>query len=90
MDFWIFEIFEIFLDIFWISWGFLRILGIFEFFFEFLKKIWGDFLDFFWIFSNLLRSLLKVTEVTTKHQKWPKISKNSTQIFFFAQRAKKA
>ena len=41
-------------------------------------------------FSNLLRLLLKVTEVTTEHQKWPKVSQNSIKSSFFAQRAKKA
>ena len=34
--------------------------------------------------------LLKVTEVTTVHQKWRKVSQNSIKISFFARRAKKA
>ena len=38
----------------------------------------------------LLRLLLKVTEVTTEHQKWPKVSQNSIKSSFFARRAKKA
>ena len=45
---------------------------------------------FFCFFSKLLRLLLKVTEVTTEHQKWPKISENSIKSPTFAQRAKKA
>ena len=31
----------------------------------------------------LLRSLLKVTEVNTKHQKWPKIRENNQKKAFF-------
>ena len=34
----------------------------------------GFFLGFF---QKLLRVLLKVTEITTVHQKWPEIGKNS-------------
>ena len=37
----------------------------------------------------LLRVLLKVTEVTTEHQKLPKISKNSITRSFFARWPKK-
>ena len=42
---------------------FLKILNILDFF--------GIFLG---VFSKLLRLLLKLTEVTTEHQKWHKIS----------------
>ena len=38
-----------------------------------------DFLDFF---LKLLRLLLKVTDVTTEHQKWPKIGQSSIISFF--------
>ena len=48
-------------------------------FFGFLKIL---FL-FFGLYPNGLRLLLKVIEVTTEHQKWPKISKNSTKKTFF-------
>ena len=37
----------------------------------------------------LLRLLLNVTEVTTEHQKWPKISTKSMKSSFFARMAKK-
>ena len=40
--------------------------------------------------SNLLRLLIKVTEVTTEHQKWPKVSQKSIKSPFFARRAKNA
>ena len=46
-------------------------------------------LDFLGFFSKLLMLLLKVTEVTTEHQKWPKVSQNSIKSPFFARRAKK-
>ena len=42
----------------------------------------------FGFFLKLLRLLLKVTKVTTGHQKWPKIGQNSTITFYFARRAK--
>ena len=41
-------------------------------------------------FSKLLMLLLKVTKVTTGHQKLPKMGQNSIIISFFARRAKKA
>ena len=44
------------------------------------------FLDFF---SKLVWLLRKVTEVTTKYQKWPKISKYIRKKTFFDKRAKK-
>ena len=47
----------------------------------------GIFFGFFW---KLLRLLLKVTEVTTEHQKWPEISTNSIKIYFFTRMGKKA
>ena len=43
---------------------FCRVLG--------LKKS-----DFFVLFSKFLRLILNITEVTTEHQRWPKISTNS-------------
>ena len=45
-------------------------------------------MDFFGFFSRLLRLLLKVTEVTTEHQNWPKKRENSIKSPFFARRAK--
>ena len=69
-------------------WDFL-ILEIFLFFldlFEFYKDIFFGLLG---LFSKLLRLLLKVNEVTNKHQKLPKISKNSIKISVFSQSAKK-
>ena len=56
------------------------------FFFDFLDFFW-DFLDFL---KKLLRLLLKVTEVTTEHQKWLKVSQYSIKSSFFARRTKKA
>ena len=62
---------------------FYRIFGFFEFFFRFFFSfldLFGFFLDFikkFGFFSKLLWLLVKVTEVTTEHQK---ISKNSIKI----------
>ena len=50
----------------------------------------GFFLGFLGFFSKILRLLLKVTEVTTEHQRWPKVSKNSIKNPFFARRAKYA
>ena len=37
-------------------------------------------------FSKLLRLLLKVTEVTTGHQEYPKLGQNSIKSSFFAQK----
>ena len=46
-------------------------------------------MDFLWylfgFFSIVLRLLLKGSEGTTKHQKWPKISENSIKINFSLQ-----
>ena len=50
---------------------FIDILG-FQFFFGFFKDIFWIFFGFN-LFLKLLKLLQKVTEVTTKHQKWPKI-----------------
>ena len=36
----------------------------------------------------LLKLLLKVTEVTTEHQKWPKISKTNIKSSIFAEKQK--
>ena len=69
-----FGIFSYFLNFF----GFLRVLN-------FFKNVFRDFFDFF---SKVQRLLLKVIEVTTEHQKWPKVSQNSI-LKKFAQRAKK-
>ena len=79
--FWIFEYFfdflEDFLDYFWIFWI------IFGFFLDFFLL----FLFFFYgFFSKLLWLLLKITKVTTGHQKWPK----QHNKLFFAQKTKKA
>ena len=41
-------------------------------------------------FSKLLRLLINITEITTEHQKWLKISTNSVKSSFFVRRAKKA
>ena len=49
-----------------------------------------DFFGFLYFFLKLLWLLLKVTDVTTEHQKWPKINKNSIISPFFCQRVKKA
>ena len=39
-------------------------------------------------FESYYRLLLKVTEVTTEHQKWPKIGQNSIIRFFLPERQK--
>ena len=41
------------------------------------------FFGYIWIFSKLLRAPLKDTEVTTEHQKWPKVSQQSIKTTFF-------
>ena len=59
--------------------GFLNFLNIFlDLFFNFLY------------FLKLLRLLLKVTKVTTEHQKWPKMGQNSIMSFFLAKGKKKS
>ena len=56
-------------------WDFFKFLDFFGFlrFWEFFNfsDFFGFVLEFF---SKLLRLLLKVTEVTTGHPKWPKVS----------------
>ena len=49
-----------------------------------------DFFVFLGFLSKLLMLLLKVTKVTTGHQKLPKMGQNSIISSFFARRAKKA
>ena len=60
--------------VFWFFLDFSDFLGFFEIF---------DFFDFFRFFYKFLRLLLKVTEVTTDHQKWPKFGKKQTQKDIF-------
>ena len=84
--------FWIFLRFFWIFFIFFLFWILILNFFWFLKFL-NYFLIFFWffgLFSKWLRLLLKIAEVTTEHQKWPKISTNSVKSSSFAQRAKKA
>ena len=40
------------------------------------------FFGYIWIFSKLLRAPLKDTEVSTEHQKSPKVSQQSIRTFF--------
>ena len=47
---------------------------VFSFFFGFLKYYF-----FVLLFLKFPRILLNITEVTTKHKKWPKISQNTMQ-----------
>ena len=78
-DFFFNELFDFFGDFFvfiGIFWGFLTFL-------DFFKN------NFFGIFLKLLRLQLKVTEVTTEHQKWPKVSQKSIKSSF-CRRQKKA
>ena len=63
------------------------IFDIFLRFFEFLDFLL-DFLDLKKLFSKFLRLILKIKEVTTEQQKWPKISTNSLKIFFFCPKGK--
>ena len=79
-------IFRIFLDFVAICLIFLDFCGVFRF----LEIYCFDIFLFFFFFSKLLRLLLNVTEVTTEHQKWPKISTNSVKSSFIARRGKKA
>ena len=57
--------------------------------FKFLG-FWGDFFVLLGFLSKLLRLLLKVTKVTTGHQKLPKMGQNSIKRSFFDRRAKKS
>ena len=80
--------------IFWIFIGFfLDYFGFFGFFWIFglfkKKKDFLGFFLFFWFLSKLQRLLVNVTRVTTRHQKSPKMGKNSIKRSFFARRAKK-
>ena len=76
-----FVIFWMFWGFFWfqffiaICWSFFWIFEIQEFFFWISLDFLGIFLFLF--FAMFLRIILRVTEVTTKHQNWPKISENS-------------
>ena len=63
---------------------------IFFLFFLFYFYFFFIFVCIYFFFFKLLSVLLKVTEVTTEHKKWPKVSKNSIKSSFFAQTAKKA
>ena len=73
------------LDIFLFFWTFLLFFG-----FELFLDFFGFFFGFFEFFLKLQRLLLKVTKVTTGHQRLPQIGQNSIKRFFFAQRKKKA
>ena len=45
---------------------------------DFFWFFWGDFFfGFYGFFSKLLRLLLKVTDVTTGHQKWPRMGQTA-------------
>ena len=69
-----FWICKFFLEVIRIFLNFLRFFYLFFYFISFLR-----FLGLFW---KSLRLLLNFTDVTTKHQKWPKISTNSVIGFF--------
>ena len=88
-----FLIFYIFIFYFFILFGFfLYYFVFFGFFFNFgIFEFFENFWIFFWIssvflgfLSKLLRLLLKVTKVTTGHQKFPKMGQNSiiSSLFF--------
>ena len=68
---------------------FFRFFDFFELFRIFFVVVEFSDLFFFGIFSNLLKLLLNAMEVTTEHQKRPKISRNSVKSSFIAQRTKK-
>ena len=72
-----------FLDFFLIFFDYLIFIKLLFDVFEYCFVLFG-------IFSKLLRILLKVSRVTTEHQKWPKMNQNSIKSSLFAQRAKKA
>ena len=63
---------------------FLNLLGFFNIF-GFLLNF---FLGFYEFLSKFLRLLQKVTEVTTGHQKWPKMGQNNVISSFFFPKAK--
>ena len=42
------------------------------------------------MFSKLLWLLIKVTKVTTEHQKWPKLNQNSIFSTFFCLKGKQS
>ena len=80
-----FRIFEIFFNFL----GFFLWFFVLIFFFVFLLIYFNLFIYiyfFFWflwiLFKVTIRLLLKVTEVTTGHQKWPKRGQNSIIRFF--------
>ena len=64
------DIFLLFV-IFWIFWIFLDFFILLDFL---IFLIFFCFFGFFLFCSKLLRLLINVTEVTTEHQKWLKIS----------------
>ena len=79
----------VFLDFFWFYLHFWTFFGFLIFFEIFLFFCW-IFIGFLGFLSKFLRLLLKVTKVTTGHQKLPKMGRNSIISSFFAQRAKRA
>ena len=97
-NFWFFEeeeddFFQIFgfLDFFFDNLDFFLnfILRFFCRFFWIFLRFW-DVWDFFLYFLLwFVRFYFKVTKVTTEHQKWPKISQNSKNIFFSFLKGKK-
>ena len=66
-----FGLINVLLDL-WIFLNFLDFCLIYKFLY-FL----GGFKTFFGLFSKLQRLLLKITEVTSEYQKWPKLRTNS-------------
>ena len=81
-----FGFFGFFLDIFWL---------VFIFFIVFFLNIGFVIilffiLDIFQIIFKVTNVTTKIREVTTEHQKWPKISTNSVKSTYFARRTKKA
>ena len=70
--------------------GFLEIFLGFGIFVLDLLGSCDFYIYIFLVFPKVLMFLLKVTKVTTKHKKWPKMGKQIIVSSFFAQRAKKA
>ena len=90
-EFYFFLFFWIFFLLFWFFLDFSVLLWIFLNFLINKKWTFLDLFDFiFLFFSKLLTLLINFTEVTTEHQKWPKIITNSVKRRFFARRPKKA
>ena len=75
--------------LFWDFKFFLIFFAFLVFCYGFLEFFWDFFLPCFKIIFKVAKLLLKITKVTTEHQKWPKIRISSVKSFFFSLKDKK-